>query len=208
MSLLNLGKVITDSPFHVRPNDVGVDIESCLRTIARYCDRNLWTSLKGDDVFFTDKSIFKELKFIIEKSVPPFQRDNDKWSKEMQVSFVFNLIRGHRAPNISLYTLENERLSNCKLLDGLQRITSLLEFYSGDMIFDLPEYDLNFKSEELLKEIDSQWRIFNSTPFHISIYNFKTELEAVEFYIAFNKNITHSKEDIQRAIDYKNSLLS
>lgn len=49
---------------------------------------------------------------------------------------------------------------------------------------------------DILHKIDALARI------NVKQYKFNTEIEAVEFYILMNENITHSKADIQRAKDY------
>lgn len=64
----------------------------------------------------------------------------------------------------------------------------------------------NITASELL-ESDLRNRVLSVCPFDIKIYQFKDEIEAVDFYIEFNKNITHSKDDIRRAEQYRKAIL-
>ncbi len=128
------------------------------------------------------------------KAVPDFQRDNDKWTQEMQVSFVENIIKGYRT-TIMLYEI-NENIdkyceySDCKIMDGLQRLTAIYAFMIGKFrVFGNTYEDL--KKANIIS--------FSSIAISIEIYSFVSEAEAVEFYIAINENITHSSDDIQRA---------
>ncbi len=128
--------------------------------------------------------------------IPGFQRENDKWSREQQVSFVENCILGFR-PDLLLYTLGS--LSESKILDGLQRITAIADFIEGRF----KVFDGEFSFQEL-----SDSRIICRTAMlgNLKVYTFNTELEAVNFYIKINKGITHSNEDILRAEDYLASI--
>ena len=132
---------------------------------------------------------------MLEKIVPKFQRDNNKWSREMQIKFVENIILGVNT-TIILGTLSNEK-SECVLIDGLQRVSAIFSFMNKEFkVFESFEYNEDFENKI-------------STFIHnlkLKIFNFKNEKEMVNFYINMNENITHSKEDIQKAKDYLNKL--
>lgn len=125
-----------------------------------------------------------------EKYIPIFQRDNDKWTKPMQKKFIENIVIGC-STSISLYAISEKEFPNWLILDGLQRLTAInlfindeLKIYNGLVYSDIKE------------------QISDGGVLEFKRYRFNTEIEAVEFYIAINENITHSKKDIQRAKDY------
>lgn len=125
--------------------------------------------------------------------IPSFQRNNDKWTNKMQISYVENVLKGLNNP-ILIYTLQDN--SKRFILDGLQRITALNLFINNELkVFEKYNYI------DILHKIDALARI------NVKQYKFNTEIEAVEFYILMNENITHSKADIQRAKDYLVQLL-
>lgn len=128
------------------------------------------------------------------KAVPDFQRKNDKWTQDMQITFIRNLIKGFRT-EIRLYEVNKDGsriqgMTHCKIIDGLQRVTAIHAFMKGQFrVFGLT-YD------EMIEE-----RILNhmSVPITIRVYSFPSESEAIEFYIEMNENITHSSADIAKA---------
>ena len=97
---------------------------------------------------------------------------------------------------IILGTLSNEK-SECVLIDGLQRVSAIFSFMNKEFkVFENFEYNDDFENKI-------------NTFIHnlkLKIFNFKNEKEMVNFYINMNENITHSKEDIQKAKDYLNKL--
>ena len=142
-----------------------------------------------------------ELVADLPNHIPKFQRDNDKWSTEMQSSFISNLIKGYRSPPIVLYTIgETTCKTNCNILDGLQKITAIYEFFYGEMSVQIGDSEL-INNKVLLSEQGFSNFMMNRI-INVNIFHFKTEIEAVEHYIEMNKNITYSLEDIQRAKDY------
>ena len=153
-------------------------------------------------MFYTDydnenKSLEEEWKTFFEKSVPVFQRDNNKWSEKMQVSFIENIIKGCKAQPIMLYTIKND-LSDAYILDGLQRVTAIYNFLIGNIkVFGNYTYD----------ELVNEKIIYHGITLPLRKYNFNTEREVVEFYIQMNENITHSKEDIEKAKKYLETLI-
>ena len=132
-----------------------------------------------------------------EKYIPEFQRDNDKWSKKMQVKFIENIITGC-VTQISLYTTTDKEFPKWLILDGLQRLTAISLFLSNELkVFNGLTYD------DVKANINGEYN-----PIEFKLYRFNNEVEAVEFYIAINENITHSKKDIQRAKDYLAKLIN
>ncbi len=125
--------------------------------------------------------------------IPPFQRDNNKWTREQQIRFVENVCAGFRT-TLMLYTLkEDEGLyEQVQILDGLQRLTALLAFIENQFpIFD----------EFYFRDIDARLALGTVRP-QVRIYTFETEADAVKFYIEMNRDITHSADDIYRAEQY------
>ncbi|WP_152633381.1 DUF262 domain-containing protein [Aliarcobacter butzleri] len=130
-----------------------------------------------------------------EKYIPEFQRSNDKWTKKMQVKFIENLITGC-VTQISLYTTTDKEFPKWFILDGLQRLTAFNLFITNQLkVFGDLTYD------DVKDNISGE-----TNPIEFKLYRFNNEIEAVEFYIAINENITHSKKDIQRAKDYLDKL--
>jgi hypothetical protein len=124
---------------------------------------------------------------------PEFQRSNSKWSREMQISFIENIICGYRS-EIMLYSIKSENAGNCFILDGLQRTTSIQGFLDGEFpIFE----EIFFKYLMSTKG----WGI-GRADFILKIYEFSSHVEACKFYISMNKNITHSPEDLIQAYKY------
>ena len=137
----------------------------------------------------------KDKEFLDEwlnKATPLFQRANNKWTEEMQISFIQNLLKGY-ATTILFFRIGD---SDIQLIDGLQRTTAIFKFLKGDFkVFN--DFDILSLKKDIKK---FRHRI------GIKIYTFKDIKEAVEFYIEMNENITHSKEDILKAKNYLASL--
>jgi hypothetical protein len=129
--------------------------------------------------------------------IPPFQRDNNKWTREQQIRFVENVCAGFRT-TLMLYTLkEDEGLyEQVQILDGLQRLTAILAFIENEFpIF----------GEFYFRDIDARLALGTVRP-QVRIYTFETEADAVQFYIEMNRDITHSADDIRRAEQYLSTL--
>jgi len=126
--------------------------------------------------------------------VPNFQRDNDKWTKKMQVSFVENFLMGFESSIFLFYAGEQE-FPKWEILDGLQRLTALSLFLDNKLKI-LGRYYYN----------DIKTEINDMVQLQIRLYRFDTEKDAVNFYISMNENISHSKKDIKKAKDYLISL--
>jgi len=118
--------------------------------------------------------------------IPPFQRENNKWSTKMKIKFIQNFLSGAKT-ELLLFRM-NER-ENAKIIDGLQRTTAMLQFMNNEFpIFE------EFYFEDLKNHI----RLFR-TSFTLRIYTFDTWESVGKFYVDMNENITHSAEDIDKA---------
>lgn len=193
-----------NNAFSMQTYSVGTDLSDCLSLIARFCNREAFQPFRDIEPV-GNLDACKSLSEIIFSKIPPFQRDNDKWSPEMQTGFINNILKGYKAVPVALYTID-EFKNNCFILDGLQRMTAVSRFFvDRDMEFPLPDGRI-ITSEEIFAEGDRH-RFWGNTPFDIKVFHFKSHLEAVDFYIEFNENITHSPADILRAKEYRKSLL-
>lgn len=174
---------------------VSIPLDSFVDLLIFYVNRPFYREIQDGNK--TPQDAYKE----IFNNVPPFQRDNDKWTNEMQVLYVHNVIKGMASSPLMLYTVKpNTGKNHCKILDGLQRITSLLEFLVKQTLSFPLANGLSVSSEEILSDPENHW--LTSTHVPVLIHDFDTEREAVEYYISINENMTHSKEDIKRARDY------
>lgn len=208
---MNASKILSylkNNAFSKKGKTFHAEISILFPGILAYIDRNKFRKMYGmSSLSFSEDSVkFKESTETVLSSVPEFQRDNDKWTEKMQSSYVINCLKGLDSSPIVLYTLNDEN-TGCKILDGLQRLTALSKF--------LTEQCMNFEidgevitSGEMLEACRSLPRFEFDSPFQVKILRFKTELEAVDHYIEINENITHSKDDIKRAIEYRNTLIA
>lgn len=130
-----------------------------------------------------------DFEAFLEKITPPFQRDNNKWTKKMQVKFVENLMMGAKT-EILLFQMEEE--TDSQIIDGLQRTTAILDFYKGKI------KPFGYSYEELKPYLNK----FANYSLMIRVYTFEAWEEVGKFYIDMNENITHSSQDIQKAKDW------
>lgn len=130
---------------------------------------------------------------------PDFQRGN-VWSREKQISYVENLIRGTAPTTIKFNcawfnntTAEVSGMHGYDMVcvDGLQRVTSIIAFMNDEFkIFN------NTHSAETLR----------STPFNVNryaltfeMYDIKDYGDLLQFYIDLNTGgVVHSDEEIAR----------
>lgn len=139
------------------------------------------------------------------KRVPEFQRDNDKWTADMQSAFMRNILLGLKVQPLIFYAIGSmDNKSSCFLLDGLQRVTSTIRFFKDpDMPISFSDQDGEFSlpAGVILNDDKFKRRIWSlSVP--LRIYHFKTESDAVRHYIEMNEGVTHSPADIQKARNY------
>jgi hypothetical protein len=145
--------------------------------------------------FYTDSARRGEsvnVEDFFEKAVPGFQRANNKWSQDMKIKFVENVFKGFR-PEIKLFNILNKTvIEDSQIIDGLQRLTAITDFMAGKFkIFKTYTYEDIQNYEFRLASMIT-----------IQIYTFDTWEEVLKFYVDINENITHSKEDIQKAKDW------
>ncbi|EKP0310032.1 hypothetical protein ACTG16_22610 [Aeromonas sp. 23P] len=144
---------------------------------------------------------YQALSSAILSQVPPFQRDNDKWSRERQAQYVWNVLNGFRGAPISLYNTKNDgHLNNCLIHDGLQRMTSICAAFTD------PSFSFDTKlgvltMQDVLSLMPGN-RIPSTIGIEVKIYTFDSHIEACQHYIAINKGISHSDADIKRAVDW------
>lgn len=131
---------------------------------------------------------------MLNEMTPRFQRENTKWNRDMQISFIENVLSGYR-PEILLYFVSDQDAGFCNILDGLQRLTSIHGFLNDDF----PVYgefyysDISKSAGTALAEVS------------IKVYRFRDHVTACRHYISRNKNITHSPEDLKVAYDFLKS---
>lgn len=137
---------------------------------------------------------------------PIFQRGN-VWTLEQQIAFVENFLRRPQAVNKNIYfndgyvfnklekNQENDWLAGKRVcLDGLQRITALLDFIDGKFTcFD------GQVTWEKIQNSPNQRSIIGECYLDFHDLTLKTNQEVADFYIDFNAGGTpHSKEEIER----------
>lgn len=164
---------IASNPFSKSPS-YRVDFD--IRRLRSNLDNYHPSILPSDDV-----------KDVVQKMTPAFQRENNKWTFPQKQRFVENLISGCRS-EITLYSLAGD-VGCCHILDGLQRLTAVAGFIQGDFAV---WGGLRFT--EIADPL-----VFTNGKMSLRIYDFASQDEAIDFYIAMNEGITHSPADIERA---------
>lgn len=193
--LEKLKENVKDSPFLKTCYEVSTPIDFLKGHLLRYnaseTERNKIKLTSEELQNISNKDFF-------EKIIPEFQRSNDKWTKQMKIKFVENILSGI-GTSFLLGNIGNKGVHyNCMLIDGQQRVTALVEWMNGNF----PVFNDIYYS----KELDSF--LANIYEVKTKIYTFENEKEMVKFYISMNENITHSKEDIKKAKDYLEKLES
>ena len=190
ISIKDLDSLISNSAFNRSGYVVSVRMSGFFKNLSMYTHG------------YTDTCVLEENPEKIFDRTPPFQRDNDKWTKDMQEAFIKNLIKGLKSTIVLYEVLPVDGMAlrcECMILDGLQRLTALYEFIHGDLTV------FGYTHKELLE--NKVYRLAIQT-INIQVHSFSSEIEAVEFYIEINENISHSKEDIMRAKSYLTQLKS
>jgi len=131
--------------------------------------------------------------FDIQKYIPPFQRSNDKWTRDMQIKFVENVLKGVTS---TIILCEVDGDENAIILDGQQRLTALKAFLCNEFPILGKFYYRDIKEEIKMVSANIRYRVIVA----------KDKAEMVQFYIDMNENITHSKEDIDKAKRYLKAL--
>jgi len=131
---------------------------------------------------------------------PDFQRGH-VWTENQQISFIENHLRGalpsstyviqFNCPNWDNYNYNGELPRGFQCIDGLQRMTAIKRFLSGEIkVFGtLACEDLNYSS----------FAIGSTTCITFAVYCFTRKRDLLEHYLAFNAGGTpHSEEEINR----------
>ena len=154
-----------------------------------YHVKRLFSYESGGITLFTDYEHQAKGQNMVEHCTPEFQRANNKWSLEQKTKFVENTLRHYRS-EIMLYRVGD--LEDAMILDGLQRMTALHDFYVGLV----KPFGKTF--DEILKINKGMF----SASVQLRIYDFDTLADVGKFYIEMNEGITHSPEDIQKCKDW------
>ena len=137
---------------------------------------------------------------------PIFQRGN-VWTLEQKIAFVENFLRRPQAVNRKIYfndgSLFNKLIENESnnfiagkwvCLDGLQRLTALLDFMDGKFAC----FDGQLTWDKIQKAPNKN-EILNDSELEIYQLYMKTNQEVIDFYVDFNSAGTpHSKDEIER----------
>lgn len=174
LSIDEIDEKIANSPFKRSRYTVTLRLKSSIKSILNY------THADGTHI---------ELNKVFE-AVPNFQRDNDKWNSDMKSSFIQNLLMGCKT-DLFLYEVGDKGMVDCKILDGLQRITAIYGFLNNEVLAFGKTFDELKASHVLIG--------FRDAVFNLHVFRFDSEREAIQYYIDINENITHSQEDIARA---------
>lgn len=203
MTPLAFLKEAKKSPFYYRHYTVDIHLEDFISGIFSFLNRPEKKRYDSGELSPQD------MLALFPDAIPAFQRDNDKWSRAMQESFISNIIQGCKPPPICLYTLDKDgSKTHCKVLDGLQRLTALFRFLiAQDLILKSAVSGQTIESSVLINSAEFERFVMNAT-LSLQIYHFESELQAVNHYIHVNENISHSTEDIARAKAYRETLLT
>lgn len=185
--LEKLKSIIRKSAFNQSPNySVNVSFKDLFKRIGGLLSYNEKVELLVEKNHLSNDDIINYM-------TPAFQRNNTKWSRNMQICFVENLLCGLET-KIQLYDVidRGSELGECFILDGLQRLTALSAFHSGEF----PVFD------ELYWSNMNSGGVFPRLRLTVNIFQFKSDREACEFYIQMNKGITHSEDDLKTAYDF------
>ncbi|MCY9874619.1 hypothetical protein [Vibrio barjaei] len=134
---------------------------------------------------------------LIKAMTPEFQRDNDQWTQEIQQGFVEAIICGCPTELI-LYSLKDEdgfqSLTECYLLDGLQRSTAISDWQNGKFkAFGYDVADLSHRA------------IMKASRITIRVMTFDSHEDACEFYIKFNRgSVAHTDSAFDKAEKWLN----
>lgn len=137
---------------------------------------------------------------------PIFQRGN-VWTTEQKIAFVENFLRRPQAVNRKIYFNDGGLFNQLEknetndfiagkwvCLDGLQRLTALLDFMDGKFAC------FNGKvTWDKIQKSPNKHEILNDSNLDVYQLYMKTNQEVIEFYIDFNSAGTpHSEDEIER----------
>jgi hypothetical protein len=188
--LQKLKIIIRESPFNRSPNySVNVSFKNLFKRVGGLLSYNERVEKIVEKHHLSNQMIIKEI-------TPEFQRSNTKWTQKMQRGFVENLLCGCET-KIQLYDVKGRgsELGNSLVLDGLQRLTAIAAYHSGEF----PVFDDLYWDDVNIKGIFPRLRLL------VDIFQFDNDIEACEFYIQMNKGITHSEDDLETAYAFLNN---
>ena len=189
--LERLKSIISKSAFNVSPRySVNVDFKKIFVPDTGILLYNLNVSEAANEQNLSPEEILTRM-------TPAFQRENTKWTQQMQVTFVENLLSGCET-KIHFFDLSSAEhdMDNCMVLDGLQRLTAIAAFQQGQF----PVFG------DLYWDMVKSGGIFPRLNLLLNIYQFESDKEACEFYIQMNKGITHSEDDLKTAYTFLDAL--
>jgi len=175
---MDLQTIIDNSAFNRQKYEVNIPVKNFISSLMMYLNANI------------ENPSFKD---ILDNGVPAFQRSNDQWSLSMQIKFVENVIKGF-VPRLQLFEIEGKD-SDCQILDGLQRTTALSNFIENKF----KVFDDNFAFYDIK---DSFLKGMSKTVV-LEVFKFDNINDVIDFYVEMNENITHSPEDIVKALSFK-----
>lgn len=134
---------------------------------------------------------------------PPYQRGY-VWTDKQKKDYVEYMIRLGSDQTISgkqFYFNHpgwmRDWKGNMEIVDGKQRLSALLDWIDGK--FGIFDEDIHYDKEH--------GRIVSGITLSFNIATMKSKKDVVDWYIAMNTGGTmHTSEDVQRAVDFKNSL--
>ena len=169
--LQKLKSIIAKSAFNVSPRySVNVDFKKIFIPDTGILLYNLDVSQAANEQNLSPEEILTRM-------TPAFQRENTKWTQQMQITFVENLLSGCET-KIHFYDLSSaeHEMDNCMVLDGLQRLTAIAAFQQGQF----PVFG------DLYWDMVKSGGIFPRLNLLLNIYQFESDKEACEFYIQMN----------------------
>lgn len=162
-----------------------------LRDLTYHCDIH-WTSL--DKMFQGWINDYGPMDL-----TPDFQRGH-VWTDEQRIHYLENALRGIvsaggfiiqlNSPNWENHAYKGELPRGFQCIDGLQRLTTVIEFMKGNIKpFGLTPQDLEL----------SEFNVKSRFRFLFQIYDFANRADLLQHYLDLNAGGTpHSKEEIER----------
>ncbi|MYM92553.1 DUF262 domain-containing protein [Duganella vulcania] len=140
---------------------------------------------------------------------PDFQRGH-VWTLQQKVHFIENVLRGvvsssgslvqFNCPNWDEYDYAGDLPRGMQCIDGLQRITAVLEFIKGEVRpFGLTVADL----------AGSAFAIKSRFRFRVAVHNFTRRADLLQHYLDLNAGGTpHSMDEIERVMHMRDEAVA
>lgn len=154
--------------------------------------------LKEEDLFYTVKAsqLNTEIERLKEEATsrggffelnPIYQRDNSKWNKKQKIAYIENLVRNIAPVEFKFNRNKSEEMT---CIDGLQRITAILDFINGEFLV--------FGDMDLLALSKTRFSLSRRN-LVFKLYSFQENIDLYHFYLKLNEGGTqHSKVDIDK----------